>query len=227
MSKYEKEMIAMLIDDVPPSDALARWLRTPRGERELEQYRQTLGALDTLYERSASVAPQLVSYSDVPTPIGRLLVATSDAGLMRVAFRTTSETEFVTQLRRRPGTQVTRSAARTAEIVRQLRAYFAGERRTFDLRVDLAGVSPFQRRVLQAAAEVPPGRVVSYGDIARRIGQPGGSRAVGQALGANPIPIIIPCHRVVAAGGRIGGYGGGLRIKRKLLRLEGALAANA
>ena len=118
-----------------------------------------------------------------------------------------------------------RSAARTADIVHQLRAYFTGERRTFDVRLDLRHVSPFQRRVLMAAASVPPGQVVSYGEIARRIGQPRGSRAVGQALGHNPIPIVIPCHRVIAAGGRIGGYGGGLPTKRKLLRLEGALAA--
>ncbi|TMB00237.1 MAG: MGMT family protein [Deltaproteobacteria bacterium] len=76
-----------------------------------------------------------------------------------------------------------------------------------------------------AAAEVPAGQVVSYGEIARRIGQPQGSRAVGQALGRNPVPIVIPCHRVIAAGGRIGGYGGGLGIKRKLLRLEGARLA--
>jgi methylated-DNA-[protein]-cysteine S-methyltransferase len=74
---------------------------------------------------------------------------------------------------------------------------------------------------------VPPGQVVSYGEIARRIGEPGGCRAVGQALGLNPIPIVIPCHRVVAAGGRIGGYTGGVAIKRKLLRLEGSLAAAA
>jgi methylated-DNA-[protein]-cysteine S-methyltransferase len=84
-------------------------------------------------------------------------------------------------------------------------------------------VTPFQRRVLMAAAGVPAGKVVSYGEIARRIGQPHGSRAVGQALGQNHL-IVIPCHRIIAAGGKIGGYGGGLARKRKLLRLEGALA---
>src|SRR5437667_422581 len=82
------------------------------------------------------------------------------------------------------------------------------------------------RRGLRAAARVPAGQVGADGDIARRIGQPRGSRAVGQALGQNPIPIVIPCHRVVAAGERIGGYGGGLGIKRKLLRLEGSAAAS-
>src|SRR4029077_4551660 len=98
-----------------------------------------------------------------------------------------------------------RSRARTADVVHQLRAYFAGERRAFDLSVDLSGVSPFQRRVLMAAVSVPAGQVWSYGEIRPPIGRPGGSRAVGQALGHNPVPIVIPCHRVIAAGGQIGG----------------------
>src|SRR5207248_5914676 len=149
----------------------------------------------------------------------------SEAGLVRVSFGR-SEASFVRELRRL-GAEPLRSEARTAEVVHQLRAYFAGERRAFDLRFDLSGISSFQRRVLMAAASVPAGEVVSYGEIARRIGRPGGSRAVGQALGRNPIPIVIPCHRVIAAGGRIGGYGGGLVIKRRLLRLEGARAASA
>ena len=163
-------------------------------------------------------------YCAIPSPIGRLLVAASGDGLVRIAFRQ-SELAFVAELRRRLGTDVVRSAERTASVVHQLRAYFAGERRTFDVRLDLRDVTPFQRRVLMAAAGVPAGNVVSYGEIARRIGQPRGSRAVGQALHRNPVPIVIPCHRIIAAGGKIGGYGGGLRIKRKLLRLEGALAA--
>jgi len=129
------------------------------------------------------------------------------------------------ELRRRLGAEVVRSPARTADIVHQLRAYFAGERRTFDVRVDLSRLTPFHQRVLLAAASVPAGQVVSYGEIARRIGQPRGSRAVGQALGRNPIPIVIPCHRVVASGGKLGGYTGGLAIKKKLLRIEGAVAA--
>jgi methylated-DNA-[protein]-cysteine S-methyltransferase len=155
-----------------------------------------------------------------------VLVAVSDAGVVRVGFRQNAAS-FVGDLARQLDAAVVRSPARTADVVRQLRAYFAGERRAFELRVDLGRVSPFQRRVLTATAAVPAGRLVSYGDIARRIGRPGGSRAVGQALGHNPVPIVIPCHRVIAAGGRIGGYTGGLRIKRALLRIEGTLAAVA
>jgi methylated-DNA-[protein]-cysteine S-methyltransferase len=181
-----------------------------------------LETLDALHGAVPATGPTAY-VSDLATPIGRLLVAATDAGLVRVVFRQ-SEAAFTRALRDL-GLTVTRSTARTDDVVRQLRAYFAGRRRHFDVRIDLRGVTPFQRRVLEATSAVPPGQVVSYGEIARRIGRPHGGRAVGQALGRNPIPIVIPCHRVVAAGGRLGGYTGGLAIKRKLLRLEGTMAA--
>ena len=215
-------LIAMLLGDAPASPALVRWLATDAGRRELAAYRRTLAALEHVVG-SRTASGRQVYYCAVPSPIGRLYVAASDTGLVRVSFPQ-SERAFVASLRRNLGVVPVRSRERTANIVHQLRAYFAGERRVFDVQLDLSGVSPFQRAVLLAAANVPAGQVVSYGEIARRIGQPGGSRAVGQALGRNPIPIVIPCHRVIAAGGRIGGYGGGLARKRRLLRLEGALA---
>jgi len=215
-------LIAMLLGDAPASPALERWLATDAGRRELAAYRRTLAALEHVVG-SPTTAGRQVYYCAVPSPVGRLFVAASDTGLVRVSFPQ-SERAFVESLRRTLGVVPVRSRERTADIVHQLRAYFAGERRVFDMQLDLSGVSPFQRAVLLAAANVPAGQVVSYGEIARRIGQPGGSRAVGQALGRNPIPIVIPCHRVIAAGGRIGGYGGGLARKRRLLRLEGALA---
>ena len=219
----DEQLIATLLGDAEASPALARWLETPEGRREARAYRRTLGALGRLYgDVRAPERRRTIYYCAIRTPIGRMLVAASEAGLVRVSFPQ-REAAFVASLRRL-GTDVVRSPARTADIVHQLRAYFAGERRTFDVRVDLSGLTPFHRRVLEAAASVPAGEVVSYGEIARRIGQPGGSRAVGQALGRNPVPIVIPCHRVIAAGGKIGGYGGGLTIKRKLLRLEGAAA---
>ncbi len=225
MKAQDDALIAVLLGDAKPSQALARWLATPSGRRELAAYRQTLATLQQRYgEVRASAAGGVVYYCSLPSPIGRVLVAASDTGLVRVSFRLT-EAAFAADLREQLGAEPVRSASHTADIVHQLRAYFAGERRAFDVRLDLRHVSPFQRRVLMAAASVPAGQVVSYGEIARRIGQPRGSRAVGQALGHNPIPIVIPCHRVIAAGGRIGGYGGGLPTKRKLLRLEGALAA--
>ena len=223
MTRHDDELIALLLGDRRRSAALGRWLGTLEGRRELAAYRRTLGALEGLYG-DAGDARHTIYYCALPTPIGRVFVAAGEAGLVRLSFRQ-SEASFVAELRRRLGADVVRSPARTADIVHQLRAYFAGERRSFDVRLDLRHTTPFQRRVLLAAARVPDGQVVSYGEIARRIGQPHGSRAVGQALKHNPVPIVIPCHRVIAAGGRIGGYGGGLGIKRKLLRLEGALAA--
>ena len=215
-------LIAMLLGDAPASPALERWLATDAGRRELAAYRRTLAAFERV-AGSPTTGGRQVYYCAVPSPIGRLFVAASDTGLVRVSFPQT-ERAVVESLRRSLGVVPVRSRERTADIVHQLRAYFAGERRVFDMQLDLSGVSPFQRAVLMAAVSVPAGQVVSYGEIARRIGQPGGSRAVGQALGRNPIPIVIPCHRIIAAGGRIGGYGGGLARKRRLLRLEGALA---
>jgi len=220
METREKDLIAMLLGDAPPTPELRRWLDTVEGRRQLAAYRRTLETVDAAY-RETKRPP--VYWCPLATPIGRVLVAASAAGLVRLSFRQ-SEASFVRELRRRLRTEVVRSTEKTGAIVQQLRAYFAGERRHFDVQLDLRLMTPFQRRVMLAAAAVPPGEVVSYAEIARRIGQPRASRAVGQALHRNAIPIVLPCHRIVGSHG-IGGYGGGLPMKRKLLRLEGALAA--
>jgi methylated-DNA-[protein]-cysteine S-methyltransferase len=102
----------------------------------------------------------------------------------------------------------------------QLREYFSRVRRTFDLSLDVRGTA-FQRAVWDAVARIPYGETASYGEIARRVGKPGAARAVGAAVGANPLPIIIPCHRVIGADGSLTGYGSGLDAKERLLRLEG------
>lgn len=222
-TKHDDHLIAMLLGDRRPSLELEHWLETSAGKRELAAYRRVLDTLTTLHGALPAI-DATAYYADLATPIGRVLVAATDAGLVRVSFRQ-SEASFARELRARLGLHAVRSTTRTTEVVHQLRAYFAGTRRGFDVRVDLSRLTPFHRQVLEATAEVPPGQVVSYGEIARRIGRPSGSRAVGQALGRNPVPIVIPCHRVVAAGGRLGGYTGGLAIKRKLLRLEGTMAA--
>jgi O-6-methylguanine DNA methyltransferase len=104
--------------------------------------------------------------------------------------------------------------------VAQLEEYFAGDRRTFDLPLELEGTD-FQRTVWLRLAEIPYGETMSYAELAMMVGRPHAFRAVGQANGANPIPIVLPCHRVVASGGGLGGYGGGLPMKRQLLTLEG------
>ncbi len=108
-------------------------------------------------------------------------------------------------------------------VVRQLDEYFAGERSAFDVEIDLSRLSSFQRSVLEATCQIPYGMVLSYKEVAERIGKPGAARAVGTALGNNPIGIIVPCHRVIASDGTIGGYSGagGVASKRRLLELEG------
>jgi methylated-DNA-[protein]-cysteine S-methyltransferase len=226
MTRRERDLIAAVLGDRPPSPELKRWLATDEGRREFAAHRRALGALRELYGGRAVERPAAkpIHYTSLAAPIGRVLVAVGDAGLVRVRFRQ-SEAAFASELERELGVKPVRSAAQTADVVSQLRAYFAGRRRRFDVPVDLSHVTPFVRRVLTATMQVPAGDLVSYGDIARRIGQPRASRAVGQALGRNPIPIVIPCHRVIAAGGRIGGYTGGLVVKRRLMRLEGVLAA--
>ncbi len=147
----------------------------------------------------------------IETPIGRLLVAGDETCVTHVCLAGT------TALAGTPGQppEPVRSAAE------QLEEYFAGGRRTFDLPLAPRGTA-FQLEVWEALADIPYGETVTYGELARRVGRPAAVRAVGQANGANPLPIVYPCHRVVAAGGRLGGYGGGLDVKRQLLALEGA-----
>jgi methylated-DNA-[protein]-cysteine S-methyltransferase len=116
-----------------------------------------------------------------------------------------------------------RDDAKVRAISKQLRDYLDGKRTTFDVEVDLSSVTPFRRDVLLACRAVPRGHVASYADLARQVGRPGAARAVGNAMHTNPIPFIIPCHRIVASGGGLGGFGMGLDVKRRLLALEGAL----
>jgi len=110
-----------------------------------------------------------------------------------------------------------------ASAILQLREYFAKDRREFDLPFDFSGATSFQRRIFQRLLKIPYGQIVSYGDIADELGEPGAARAVGQAVGANPLPILIPCHRVVRSDGKLGGYSGGLRKKVLLLEIEGVV----
>ncbi len=152
-----------------------------------------------------------VCYTRMESPVGPLLLAASEAGLHHILFtkgkRTTPDREW-------------REDARPLqETIRQLRAYFAGELEEFDLPLAPQG-TVFQRSVWSKLCNIPFGETISYGELARRIGNPKASRAVGLANGQNPIPIIIPCHRVIGSNGKLTGYGGGLPIKEKLLALE-------
>jgi len=156
------------------------------------------------------------------TPFGTMHLAATERGLARLSWLEPGPGRFERELARRfPGRPVVRDPAALAEAERQLREYFAGRRTRFELPVDLEAVGPFERRVLEATREIPYGDVVPYAELARRIGRPGAARAVGTALGHNPVAIVVPCHRVVRSDGSLGGYTGGVEYKRRLLALEG------
>ncbi|GAA3494256.1 methylated-DNA--[protein]-cysteine S-methyltransferase [Streptomyces prasinosporus] len=171
---------------------------------------------------------QRVVWAVVDTGIGPLLLAATREGLVNVVFHATDAVRdrALRRLASRLGTEPVEEprSPLLAEAIRQVEAYFAGRRQSFDLPLDWSLISGFPREVLrELASGVPFGTVVGYGDLAGRVGQPGGAQAVGMAMGANPLPVVVPCHRVVESGGGIGGFGGGLETKRRLLALEGVL----
>ncbi|MBW5424937.1 methylated-DNA--[protein]-cysteine S-methyltransferase [Streptomyces sp. BG9H] len=164
----------------------------------------------------------------VGSGIGPLLLAATGEGLVTVAFHATDEVRdrALDRLGSRLGAEPVHAprSPLLAEAIRQLAEYFAGGRRDFELPLDWSLISGFNRQVLrELASGVPYGSVVGYGDLARRVGQPRAAQAVGIAMGANPLPVVVPCHRVVESDGGIGGFGGGLETKRRLLALEGVL----
>jgi methylated-DNA-[protein]-cysteine S-methyltransferase len=171
-------------------------------------------AVDDWFRRVAPV----IRWTRLSTPIGPLLLAATERGLQRIGF-TGNVAAFALELDGR--SRLVEDEERLSPYRRQLEQYFAGDLRHFTLPVDLSATTPFQRSVLAAIAEIPAGSVRSYGQVAAAIGKPKAARAVGQALGSNPIPIVLPCHRVVASDGSLGGYAGGLGRKRQLLALEG------
>ncbi|HEX6491842.1 MAG TPA: methylated-DNA--[protein]-cysteine S-methyltransferase [Gaiellaceae bacterium] len=176
--------------------------------------------------RAAAAAEQLldVAYDLVGSPLGELLVGVSERGLCTISYEPEPERE-VELLARRFGTRVLRSPRPVAGVVRQLDEYFAGRRRQFELEVDLRLAREFGRTVLHELARVPFGELTTYGALASRAGKPGAARAVGTIMNRNPVPIVLPCHRVVGANGTLVGYAGGLERKQALLRLEGSLLA--
>jgi methylated-DNA-[protein]-cysteine S-methyltransferase len=173
----------------------------------------------------SSQSAEWLFYDVVPsTPFGPIYIAVSAQGITDLTFDN-SDKEFRARLQKRQHYQIERSPERVREVAKQLGDYFSGQRASFDLPLDLRSMTAFQRAVLSSIQEIPAGATISYGGLARRIGKPGSARAVGRALGSNPVPIIIPCHRVLAADGSLGGYSGrgGVGTKQALLELEGAL----
>lgn len=224
MKKYDDELIPVILGEAEPSPELNRWLDTLEGRRELAAYHKTLEALNELYGNIQLSGPQpVVYYAALITPIGRLFAAATETGLVRLSF-TRSEHAFVSALQEQLRARVVKSSEKLSHFAGQIQDYLLGKRQVFDLPLDLRLATPFQRQVLLAALKIPRGQTTTYSDIARRIGKPQAARAVGQALGHNPIPIIIPCHRVLASDGSLRGYSGGHGIETKahLLQLEGA-----
>jgi len=152
------------------------------------------------------------SYTQIESPLGPLLLAADDAGLREILFMNGRHPA-------KPDPAWKESRAPHRETIRQLHAYFAGDLENFDLQLAPEG-TPFQLGVWRSLCDIPYGETISYGELASRIGNPKASRAVGLANGSNPIPIVIPCHRVIGSNGKLTGYGGGLPIKEKLLALE-------
>ncbi len=156
-------------------------------------------------------------YSYVPTPIGKLLIAGTASVLKVIGFPTEKQKRVLDP-------DWIDDNLPLAPVIEQLMSYFNGDRQTFDLQLSLNGTT-FQKRVWQELREIPYGKTTSYGEIARKIGRPKAFRAVGVANGQNPIPIVIPCHRVIAKSGDLTGFGGGLELKEKLLSLERKLVS--
>jgi methylated-DNA-[protein]-cysteine S-methyltransferase len=162
----------------------------------------------------------VLSYGTASTSLGPVHAACTERGLVSVHIGG-SAADWQRNLQKRHSVSALKESAAGRAAALQIREYLGGRRRAFDVRIDWRGMSPFQRRVLRAAMRIPYGRVRTYGEVARAAGFPAAARAAGQALRANPIPLVIPCHRVVARGG-LGGYNGtkDVRVKRKLLNLE-------
>lgn len=164
-----------------------------------------------------------VSRAEIPSTIGPLALYGTPNGLMAIVFPRHSRLSVELWIERVIGhANIVDDDQVLEEPIGQLEEYFGGQRTSFDLDIDLRG-TPFQRRVWNAVAAVPYGQTQSYGGVARAIGQPTAVRAVGAANGANPLPIIIPCHRIIGSSGGLHGYGGGLEVKARLLELEGVL----
>lgn len=183
-------------------------------------------ALERLHSRlvgSAAGAGLLdVAYRTVPSPVGTLLVAATPEGLVRIAFDLEGHDAVLEAMAARVSPRILHAPARLDDAARQLDEYFAGRLRRFDLAVDLRLASPFRRVVLEHLLTIGYGRTESYAAVAAASGNPAAVRAVGTACATNPVPVVVPCHRVVRSDGTLGGYLGGLDMKRALLALESA-----
>ncbi len=225
-----------------PQDDPSAWLGDEKGTPQPEPMTDALDALyavgpdeETVAQAQANLRQALsefeegvIYYDSLPdTLIGEVFVAVGPQGLLAISINE-GEDAFVGRIHMKTGAKLVRSETRSAEVINQLREYMRGNVDVFDFPLDLSRLTKFQRNVLTAAMQIAPGAVATYAEIARRIGKPRAFRAVGQALSRNPIPIIIPCHRVISSDGTLGGYQGNMRAvhtKATLLKLEGVTLA--
>jgi methylated-DNA-[protein]-cysteine S-methyltransferase len=179
-------------------------------------------ALDQRFRETAAAEGLLdVGYDLFDSPVGTLLLAATPRGVCRISYDADPEAH-AERFARAYGVRVLRAPRAVDAAKRELDEYFAGKRETFDLSLDLSAAAGFTRDVLGELARVPFGEVTTYGHLAARVGRPRAARAVGTVMNRNPIPIVLPCHRVVGSSGSLVGYAGGLDRKEQLLRLEGA-----
>ncbi len=199
-------------------EAIRQMLNEAIGEPTAEAVGESRRRVDAWF---AQAAPRIV-WDEWPSPLGPLYVAATRQGVCSVEFGV-SRDGFLAGLD--PLARAERNPAALSGVIQQLQTYFERPASPFDLPLDLGGVTPFQRAALQLIRQIPAGTVWTYKQVAEQLDRPRASRAVGQAMARNPLPIIIPCHRVVGAGGALTGYGGGggIATKRRLLQMEGAL----
>jgi methylated-DNA-[protein]-cysteine S-methyltransferase len=179
--------------------------------------------LDRLTERAAEQGLLDVAYTTTDSPFGTLLLAATPRGLVRVGLPNQDADALLVDLATRVSPRVLEAPAQLDEARRELDLYFEGKLTEFDLPLDWQLSRDFRRRVLRAIAHIPYGQTRSYTQMAKSAGNERAVRAAGTACGSNPIPVVVPCHRVLRTGGALGGYGGGLPMKEELLRLEGVL----
>jgi methylated-DNA-[protein]-cysteine S-methyltransferase len=228
-----------MLDEKAFERKIADWLGDETARREKDAL---LIALDMLYaagpdeERSLQAVKALrVKWEEIrsgmlyygvmeESPVGSIFIAVGVHGVVAIELDVTEEA-FVSRIRNKFKMTVNRSPERVEGVIKQLQEYFEGKRSTFKLDLYLNDLTHFQKRVLEATLDIPRGQITTYGEMAKRLGKSQWARAVGQALARNPIPIVIPCHRVLAADGSLHGYSGGrgIETKAKLLQLEGAL----
>jgi methylated-DNA-[protein]-cysteine S-methyltransferase len=178
-------------------------------------------SLEHLTERAAAEGLLDVAYATTDSPFGPLLLATTPKGLVKVGLPNYDSEEALENLAARVSPRVMEAPARLDDIRRQLDLYFEGRLHEFDLPLDWQLSKGFRRRALRAIDRIPYGKTCNYTEIARSAGNERAVRAAGTACGTNPLPIVVPCHRVLRSGGGLGGYGGGLPMKEALLRMEG------